>query len=58
MCILKYQSQTKMYVVFGSFHMLLMIGGGKEEKTSDLGMFLVGKVYHLAAYATALTHLL
>lgn len=30
----------------------------KEEKTSDLGMFLVGKVYHLAAYATALTHLL
>lgn len=23
---------------------------------SDLGTFLVGKVYHLAAYATALTH--
>jgi len=31
-------------------------GGGWEEKVSDLGMFLVGKVYHLAAYATALTH--
>lgn len=30
--------------------------GGVEEKTSDLETFLVGKVYHLAAYATALTH--
>lgn len=29
---------------------------GEEERTSDLGTFLVGKVYHLAAYATALTH--
>lgn len=46
-----------MHVISGSFHMLLVIlGGGEEEKTSDGGTLLVGKVCHLAAYATALTH--
>lgn len=36
--------------------LLVILGGGEEEKTSDGGTFLVGKVCHLAAYATALTH--
>lgn len=46
-----------MHVISGSFHMqLVILGGGEEEKTSDGGTFLVGKVCHLAAYATALTH--
>lgn len=54
---LKYQNQPKMHVLRGSFHTVLTIlGEEEEEKASDLGTFLVGKVYHLAVYVTALTH--
>lgn len=45
-----------MHVIRGFFHMVLMSFGEEEKKTFDLGTFLLGKVYHLAVYATALTH--
>lgn len=41
-----------------SLHLFCLGYLERRRNASDLGMFLVGQVYPLAAYATALTHLL